>query len=815
MNERNGDGGMTQIGCNSASIRREQDSMIPENNLHTELKARLRFETLIADLSLEFVKVPASDVDGQIMDAERRICEFLGLDLAALWQWSVDTPSVLTPTHVYAHDGLQAPGQMRQEHFPWFLREMLAGRMVAISSLAELPAEAAVDREVCRQLGVKSNLTIPLSVGGEPPIGVLGFNALRTERDWPEALVKRLQLVAQIFANALARKRADQALRESEERLNLAADSAEAGLWVLDCRTRVFWATKEARVLFGYSPDQVVSMDCFKESVLPDDWDLVRSSLERSLNSDEPLNVEYRIRLGDGRTRWIASRGRPRSEPSGEPGSLMGVSVDITDRKRAEEMFRSGQARLKAGADLAGIGCYEVDFVEPSCFADDRFHKICGVPAGYHPNLKILQLWMQHLHPEDQQRVLDERQKLHDGRLERISIEYRYLHPTLGQRWIHHVARVSARDAAGRTTRSYGAVRDITLQRQEHEALLQSYAEIEQLKERLQAEADYLKSEIKVTQDHGEVVGRSARIRKVLRQAEQVAPTDSSVLIYGETGTGKELIAQTIHRLSSRGSRVMVKVNCAALPSALVESELFGREKGAFTGALMRQVGRFELADGSTIFLDELGELPLEVQSKLLRVLQEGQLERLGSPKTIKVNVRVIGATNRDLAEEVRKGGFRADLYYRLNVFPIHVPPLRDRPEDIPLMVWAFIEEFSTRMGKKITQVPRKTMELLQRHSWPGNVRELRNVIEHSAIITTDETLRVPMLEQANPEAMPFRTLADSEREHIMKALEKTGWRIKGPDGAATLLGLNPSTLYGRMRKLGIQSRSRNGEGGG
>ncbi len=254
--------------------------------------------------------------------------------------------------------------------------------------------------------------------------------------------------------------------------------------------------------------------------------------------------------------------------------------------------------------------------------------------------------------------MLDERQKLHDGRLERISIEYRYLHPTQGQRWIHHVARVSARDAAGRTTRSYGAVRDITLQKQEHEALLQSYAEIEQLKERLQAEADYLKAEVKVTQDHGEVIGRSAAIRKVLRQAEQVAPTDSSVLIYGETGTGKELIAQTIHRLSSRGSRVMVKVNCAALPSALVESELFGREKGAFTGALMRQIGRFELADGSTIFLDELGELSLEVQAKLLRVLQEGQFERLGSPKTIKVNVRVIGATNRDLAEEVTQWGF-------------------------------------------------------------------------------------------------------------------------------------------------------------
>jgi PAS domain S-box-containing protein len=445
--------------------------MIPEDNLYTELEARLRFETLIADLSSKFVNVPAGAADGEIMDAERLICEFLDLDIAALWQWSVGTPGVLTPTHVYAREGLQAPGQMRQEHFPWYVQEMLAGRTVAVSSLEEFPAEAAVDRESCRQIGVKSNLTIPLSVGGEPPVGVLGLNTLRAERDWPEALLKRLQLVAQIFASALARKRADQALRESEERLNLAVCSAEAGLWVLDWRTRVFWVTKEARELFGFSPDQVVSMDCFRESVHPDDWDLVQGGLERSLKTREPVNVEYRIRLGDGRTRWIASRGRPHFGPAGEPLRVMGVSMDITGRKRAEEAFRAGEARLEAGADLAGLGCYEVDFIEPSSFADERLSAILGVPAGYQSNLQIPQLWAQHLHPEDRRRVLDERQKLHEGRIERISIEYRYMHPAQGLRWIHHVARVSARDATGRTIRSYGAVRDITLQKQAQEAL--------------------------------------------------------------------------------------------------------------------------------------------------------------------------------------------------------------------------------------------------------------------------------------------------------------------------------------------------------
>ena len=367
------------------------------------------------------------------------------------------------------------------------------------------------------------------------------------------------------------------------------------------------------------------------------------------------------------------------------------------------------------------------------------------------------------------------------------------------------MARVARRDGGGRAVKTFGVLRDITERRQREEALRQSYAEIERLKDRLQAESDYLKAEIKVVHPHGEVTGQSAAIQKVLRLVEQVAPTDSSVLVRGETGTGKELVAQAIHRLSPRRSHLMVKVNCAALPSGLVESELFGREKGAYTGALTRQIGRFEVADGSTLFLDEIGELSLELQAKLLRVLETGEFERLGSPRTIKVDVRVIAATNRDLAEEVRKGRFREDLYYRLNVFPIRVPPLRERAEDIPLLVWTFLEEFSARMGKKITQVPRKTMEALQRHPWPGNVRELRNVIEHGAILTTGDTLRVPMLDDAAPVGAPPPTLADSERELILRALERAGWRIKGPKGAAAALGLNPSTLYSRMKKLGIR----------
>jgi transcriptional regulator with GAF, ATPase, and Fis domain len=334
--------------------------------------------------------------------------------------------------------------------------------------------------------------------------------------------------------------------------------------------------------------------------------------------------------------------------------------------------------------------------------------------------------------------------------------------------------------------------------------LKKSYREINELKDRLQAESDYLRAEVKVAYRHGPIIGESAAIKKVLGQLEQVAATEAIVLIQGETGTGKELIAEAIHNYSRRKERVMVKVNCATLPPPLIESELFGRERGAYTGALTKQAGRFEIADGSTILLDEIGEMPLELQVKLLRVLQNGEFERLGSPKTVKVDVRVIAATNRDLAEEMRKGNFREDLYYRLNVFPILMPPLRERVEDIPPLVWAFVNEFGKKMGKKIQKIPKTTMETLQRHSWPGNIRELRNVIENAMILSAGSTLQVQAFDRSDSIKPAALTLEETERRHIFAVLEKTNWRIKGANGAAEMLGLKSGTLYAKMHKLGI-----------
>jgi DNA-binding NtrC family response regulator len=344
------------------------------------------------------------------------------------------------------------------------------------------------------------------------------------------------------------------------------------------------------------------------------------------------------------------------------------------------------------------------------------------------------------------------------------------------------------------------------------EQLEANLQEIEGLKRRLEEENIYLRKEVKLTYANGEIIGQSEAIRAVLAQVEKVARTDSTVLITGETGTGKELIARAIHQLSNRRDRVMVTINCASLPPTLIESELFGREKGAYTGALTRQVGRFEIANGSTLFLDEIGELPMELQAKLLKVLQNGEFERVGSPATIKVNVRVIAATNRNLTEEMQKGKFRQDLFYRLSVFPIQAPPLREHPEDIPLFINSFAEEFAKRMGKNILAVPRKTMEELKRYSWPGNVRELRNVIEQAFIVSSEDTLRVQVPRETVNAPSRGLTADGMERQHIMKVLEMAKWRIKGRHGAAEILGLKPSTLYSRMKKLAISSRRRKDE---
>jgi PAS domain S-box-containing protein len=640
-----------------------------------KLEEQLRFEKLLTEISGRFVNMPPEQVDDAIEDAQRRVCECLELDLSVLWQWSLETPRILKLTHLSRpiEDPPLPDPMYASEYFPWCQEQLEAGRVVAVSSLDDLPPEAARDKEIWQQFGVKTSLTFPLSQGGYQPIGAVSFNDQQKERTWQEGLIQRLQLVAQMFTNALIRKQNETALRESEARLGLATEAVGAGLWIMDVDTKKVWVSPKSRELFHFAPDEEIYYESYFRVIHPEDRDLVDQEVQQTLRSGDKLQCDYRIVLPDGSIRWIVARGQRFVKSTGEPGRIIGLALDITERKQMEIQ------------------------------------------------------------------------------------------------------------------------------------LLKNLQEIENLKQQLETENIYLRDEVRHFHAHDEIVGDSEALRQVLAKAEQVAGTESTVLIMGETGTGKELLARAIHNMSSRKDRTLVTVNCASLPPTLIESELFGREKGAYTGALTRMTGRFETADGSTLFLDEIGDLPLELQSKLLRVLENGIFERLGSTRTIRVNVRIIAATNRDLSRDINEGRFRKDLYYRLNVFPITLPPLRDRKEDIAPLAWTFVRQFEKTLGKHVERIPKKSMDALVGYHWPGNIRELKNVIEHAMIMSTSTILDVlpPALARQDTAGVSG-SFEDMERRHIIEVLNRTNWRLSGKNSASELLGMKRTTLQSKMKVLGI-----------
>ena len=409
-------------------------------------------------------------------------------------------------------------------------------------------------------------------------------------------------------------------------------------------------------------------------------------------------------------------------------------------------------------------------------------------------------------HPEDR-KMWSHHHKQGEKKIARRELHFRILRKDGETRWLEHACQ-AVMDSNGVFLGYRSSNRDITMRKNYEEELRKALFEIELYKDQLEAESAYLKEEIKLSQAHEHIVGTSNALQHVLFLIEQVAGSDTTVLLLGETGTGKELLARTIHRTSDRKNKPLVKINCAALPASLIESELFGHEKGAFTNASSIRIGRFELADKATIFLDEIGELPIELQAKLLRVLQEGEFERIGGSRTIKVDVRVIAATNRNLEQDVRDGLFRKDLWYRLNVFPITAPPLRDRIDDIPQLVHHFMEIFRHKQKKNIPLVSEGVMSKLQKYAWPGNVRELENIIERAVITTTGKTLKLS--EELTPHfpettGATQQTLEEVERTYILKILEQTHWKVSGKNSAAEILGLKRSTLRARMEKHNLR----------
>jgi chemotaxis protein methyltransferase CheR len=474
----------------------------------------------------------------------------------------------------------------------------------------------------------------------------------------------------------------------------------------------------------------------------------------------------------------------------------------IERRNSAENLLKS-EERFRVTFEQAAVGIAHVSPDGHFLRLNQKFCDIVGYSYDEMRNLTFQKI----THPDDLETDLVSVHRLLEGKDKAYSMEKRYICKDGEIVWVNLTVSILL-DDIGKPHYFVSVVEDITKRKMAEIELRGAYTEIEQLKNQLEAESAYLQDEIKLEHNFENIIGQSKALKYVLHRVEQVAPLDFPVLIMGETGTGKELMARALHKLSPHGKRALVKVNCAALPGELIESELFGREKGAFTGATTTQLGRFELAKGSTLFLDEIGELPLELQAKLLRVLETGEFERLGSARTLHSDARIIAATNRVLEEEMRKGRFREDLWYRLKVFPITVPPLREHPEDIPLLVKWFVDQLVRKMGKRAAEIPKRTMQLLQRYPWPGNVRELQHAIESAMITAEGKKLNFELPKIEGTALNDFKSLEEMERDYILRVLKAKNWKITGEDGAASILGKPSSTLRSRMKKLGLKRPS-------
>lgn len=576
----------------------------------------------------------------------------------------------------------------------------------------------------------------------------------------------------------------------SEDQLRLIIDAIPAMAWSARSDASAEFFNQDWLAYTGIGLEEALKWG-WKAAIFPDDLPRILEMFQDAVTAGQPFEVECRIRRHDGEYRWFLVRGSPFRDASGTVVKWYGTNTDIEERKRAEEEVRQREGELRQQLDFSPQHITVFGAEGTPLYNNRAALDYHGLTLEGWRNADIHHL----LHPEDAERMLREhRAKFLEGSA--YEFEVRLTRKDGQYRWF--LFRYNPMfDEQGRITRWYAAATDIE-DRKVNE-------------QRLQNENVALREQLDQAFMFEEIVGSSPALQAVLENVLKVAPTDSTVLISGETGTGKELIARGIHKHSKRSGHAFISVNCASIPSPLIAAELFGHEKGAFTGALQQRQGRFELAHCGTIFLDEIGELPAETQIALLRVLQERQFERVGGNRAIAVDVRVITATNRDLSATIVTGTFRADLFYRLNVFPIHLPPLRERKEDIPILVEYFVKRFSEKMGKQIKKIDEKTFEMCTKYHWPGNIRELQNIVERSVILAAGDTFRINEAWLSFKEAHPPRssrplvaTLRNEEKEIIEAALREANGRVSGRLGAAVKLGIPPSTLDRKIQLLNI-----------
>jgi PAS domain S-box-containing protein len=667
--------------------------------------------------------------------------------------------------------------------------------------------------ELHKHYGVESACILPLTTVYRR-LGSLSFGA-RHPNAYSSDEIRYLCLVAEQIALAVDNALREEELRRQKAHFERLFELAPEAIVLQDPENRVLRANREFTKLFGYTVDEALGRN-INDLIVPDGSLKESEALRYALKCGERVNAEVVRKRKDGSHLDVSFVAAPVCVDGGTP-EIYGICRDITERKRSEEALKRSEAYLSEGQRLSHTGSWARSVSTGDVYFSQESFRIFGLDPATKVTLETI---LSRVHPGDRSSFLEKVQKgIRDAG--EYEDDFRIIREDGSIRHIHVLAH-PVRNAAGNLVEFVGTHMDVTEQHLSRKALEDALAEINSLKEQLFQENVALRQEIEETSMFEEIVGKSSALHKVLNELETVGPTDSTVLIYGETGTGKELIARAIHNLSSRRANAFVKVNCAAMPTGLLESELFGHEKGAFTGAISQRIGRFELANHGTVFLDEIGEIPLELQPKLLRVLQEREFERLGSSRTQSTDARLIAATNRDLSEMVAEQKFRSDLFYRLNVFPLYVPALRERPEDVPLLVRHFAELFSRRISKVIHTIPAETMNALMRYDWPGNVRELQNVIERAVILSTRGVLRVSIAElnakvnaaprSKEPVAQTRKRIRTSvpplNRDQVLQALQESGGRVGGDDGAAARLGLKRTTLIAHLKRLAIDPQT-------
>jgi len=701
-----------------------------------------------ATFELAAVGIAHVSPEGRILRVNKKFCDIVG--------YSEDEMLALTFQDITHPDDLDAD----LEH----VRQVLKGETESYS----------MDKRYYRKDGsiVWVNLTVSLlsDKGGSP--------------DYFVSVIKDISV----------RMKAEEALRHSRDFLEHLISAMPDAIFSVKIPERTINWVNDSFDVLGYEPEEFIGQTTEKYYANPEDYDAVgESQWEAIRKGDDMIRNEVMVLRKGGRV-IPAELTATFYREGGKLSQITAFVRDISERKQAEEKLAKSEAKYRGLVDNSMVGVFTTTLDGRFTFVNDAMARMFDFDS---PDMMIAQGSLERWRNlKDRERLLAELQEhgsVTNFEAETITHIDRHIHVIFSAKKIgDHIS---------------GMVTDISDRKQAEIELKQAYTEIEQLQIQLQAESAYLQEEIKLEHNFENIIGQSEALKYVLHRVEMVAPKDSTVILLGETGTGKELIARALHQLSSRNKRPLVKVNCAALPGELIESELFGREKVAFTGATTTQIGRFELANRSTLFLDEIGELPIELQAKLLRILESGEFERLGSSRTLHSDARIITATNRDLEAAVRKKRFREDLWYRLKVFPITVPPLRDRIEDIPLLVNNFVQLFSRKMGirAQALQIPKRSMQALQSYSWPGNVRELKHAVESALISLEGNKLHFDLPRTADVATGKLKSFEEMEREYILEVLKAKNWKIEGKDSASSILGLPPSTLRSRIKKLGLK----------